>query len=196
MELAVTVEERARSPLAHRLDDLSAVGVRTGGGVMIEHVPFPTQIDVRLDHGSRRPDGGVVDLSTTLPLPPNTSERDGEREVLWLSPDEWLVVAPPGQATRLLAEMETTLDGVPHSVVDVSANRTILDVSGPKLLELLSKGCALDLHPSRWPNGACAQTMLARALVILQRRDAAMRIFVRPSFANYLVDWLIDAAGL
>jgi sarcosine oxidase subunit gamma len=190
----VTVDERAQSPLAHRLDDLSAVGVRTDGGVMIEHIPFLTQIDVRLDHGSRQPDGPVVDLGTTLPLTPNTSERDGEREVLWLGPDEWLVVAPAGQAIRLLAEMELTLDGVPHSVVDVSANRVIIDVAGPKLLELLSKGCSLDLHPSRWPNGACAQTMLARAQVILHRRDAAIRIFVRPSFADYLVDWLIDAA--
>jgi len=121
--------------------------------------------------------------------------RDGEREVLWLGPDEWLVVAPPGRAIRLLAELEFTLDGVPHSVVDVSANRVIIDVAGTKLLELLSKGCSLDLHPSRWPNGACAQTTLARAQVILHRRDAAMRIFVRPSFADYLVDWLVDAAG-
>jgi sarcosine oxidase, subunit gamma len=188
-------DERARSPLAHRFDDLSAVGVRTGGGVIVEHVPFLTQIDVRLDPESRRPDGPVVDLGTTLPLTPNMSERDGEREALWLGPNEWLVVASPGQAARLLAEMEFTLDGVPHSVVDVSANRTVLDISGPRLLETLSKGCSLDLHPSRWANGACAQTMLTRAQVIMQRRDATMRIFVRPSFADYLVDWLIDASG-
>jgi sarcosine oxidase subunit gamma len=190
----VTADERARSPLADRLEDLASVGVRTGGGVTIEHVPFLTQIDVRLDPESRRPDG-PVDLGTALPLTPNLSELDGEREALWLGPDEWLVVASPGQAERLLAEMEFTLDGIPHSVVDVSANRSVIDMAGPRLLEILSKGCAIDLHPSRWANAECAQTMLARAQVILQRRAATMRIFVRPSFADYLVDWLIDAAG-
>lgn len=191
----MTVDDRARTPLAHRLSDLSAVGERTGGGVILEHVPFLTQIDVRFASGSRRPGGAIVDLGTTRPEIPNMSERDGEREALWLGPDEWLVVAPAGEGIRLVAEMEWTLDGVPHSVVDVSANRVVLDIAGPTLLALLSKGCSLDLHPSRWPDGACAQTLLAQTNVILQHRDAAMRIFVRPSFADYLIDWLIDAAG-
>ena len=191
----MTVDERARSPLAHRLDDLASVGMRTGGAVTIEHVPFLTQIDVRLDPVVRGQSASVGGFGTVGPATPNMSDRDGEREVLWLGPDEWLVVAAPGQAQRLLAELEYALDGVPHSVVDVSANRVMIDLSGPGMLDLLSKGCALDLHPSRWPNGACAQTMLARAQVILQRRDATMRIFVRPSFADYLVDWLIDASS-
>lgn len=191
----MTVDERARSPLAHRLDDLSVVGVRTGGGVIVEHVPFLTQVDVRLDPESRRPDGSVIDLGTTLPLVPNTSERDGGREVLWLGPDEWLVIAAPGQAARLLAEMEHTLDGVPHSVVDVSANRVALELFGPQTKEILSKGCALDLHPRAWRPGICAQTMLARAQVIIHERSDSTGILVRPSFADYLVDWLIDASG-
>jgi sarcosine oxidase subunit gamma len=42
----------------------------------------------------------------------------------------------------------------------------------------------------------CAQTLLARVPVILQERDLATRVFVRPSFAGYLVDWLLDAAGV
>jgi sarcosine oxidase subunit gamma len=187
-------DERARSPLAHRSDELTAIGVRTGGGVIVEHVPFLTQIDVRMDPKSRRPDGSIIDLGTSLPLTPNTSERDGDREALWLGPDEWLVIAAPGQAQRLLAEMEYTLDGVPHSVVDVSANRLALELSGSRAKEVLSKGCALDLHPRSWRPGMCAQTMLARAQVILHERSATTGILVRPSFADYLVDWLIDSA--
>ncbi len=41
----------------------------------------------------------------------------------------------------------------------------------------------------------CAQTMLARAQVILHERSDSTGILVRPSFADYLVDWLIDASG-
>jgi sarcosine oxidase subunit gamma len=42
--------------------------------------------------------------------------------------------------------------------------------------------------------GRCAQTLLARAEVILHRVDEeTFRVFVRPSFAAYLRAWLDDA---
>jgi sarcosine oxidase subunit gamma len=78
--------------------------------------------------------------------------------------------------------------------VDVSANRAVLDLTGPGVREFLSKGCSLDLHPDHWGDGACAQTMLAKAPVILQQRKAGTRMFVRPSFADYLVEWFMAAA--
>jgi sarcosine oxidase subunit gamma len=183
-----------RSPLSHRTKELTAVAEGTLGAVKLTEAPLLTQIDVRLAPGARRADGSVVDLDGTMPETPNRSKRVGRRETLWLGPDEWLVVAPTSEGIELVAEMERTLEGVHHSVVDVSSNRAVLDVGGPRTLELLSKGCSLDLHPSRWANGACAQTSLARTHVILQRRDAEMRVFVRASFADYLVDWLLDAA--
>ena len=76
-----------------------------------------------------------------------------------------------------------------HSVVDVSANRIVFElVDG---LEALSSGCGLDLHPSRWTPGMCAQTLFGGAQVILQRLDErTTRVFVRPSFADYFVDRL------
>jgi sarcosine oxidase, subunit gamma len=185
----VTVDERARDPLAHRLDDLSAIGVRTGGGVIVEHVPFLTQVDVRMD--------AVLVQRAPYPLPttPNTAWEDGPRAALWLGPDEWLVLGPPGAAPEIAGELEGALDGLLRSIVDVSANRVAIELSGPRTKEVLSKGCALDLHPRSWRPGMCAQTMLARAQVILHERSETTRILVRPSFADYLVDWLIDAAA-
>ena len=49
-------------------------------------------------------------------------------------------------------------------------------------------------HPSVFPPGTCAQTLLARAQVILYRPDEhVFRLLVRPSFADYLCAWLTDA---
>jgi sarcosine oxidase, subunit gamma len=185
----VTVDGYARGPLAHRLDDLSAIGVRTGGGVIVEHVPFLTQIDVRLDAAS------VGRAPLPLPTTPNTAWEEGSRASLWLGPDEWLVLGPPGAGPEIVTELETALDGSHRSIVDVSANRVALELSGPRAKEVLSKGCAIDLHPRAWRPGMCAQTMLARAQVIVHERSNSTGILVRPSFADYLVDWLIDAAG-
>jgi heterotetrameric sarcosine oxidase gamma subunit len=70
-------------------------------------------------------------------------------------------------------------------VIDVSANRIVFELTDS--LELLASGCGLDLHPSRWRPGTCAQTLVGQAQVILHQRDErATRVFVRPSFARYL----------
>ena len=60
---------------------------------------------------------------------------------------------------------------------------------------MLAKGCALDLHPRAFVPGRCAQTLLARAQVILEQLDdePAYRLLVRGSFAGYVATWLLDA---
>ncbi len=112
-----------------------------------------------------------------------------DRDVLWLGPDEWLVVAEPGAAPTIAGELEAALAGHHHSILDVSANRIVFElVDG---LEALSSGCGLDLHPSHWMPGMCAQTLFGGAQVILHQRDErTTRVFVRPSFAGYVTGLL------
>ncbi|MEI6723358.1 MAG: sarcosine oxidase subunit gamma family protein, partial [Betaproteobacteria bacterium] len=59
------------------------------------------------------------------------------------------------------------------------------------------KGCPLDLHASAFTAPQCAQSLLAKAQMILQCLDSrpTFRIFVRISFAPYVVEWLTDAAA-
>ncbi|HEY6568375.1 MAG TPA: sarcosine oxidase subunit gamma family protein, partial [Actinomycetota bacterium] len=82
-----------------------------------------------------------------------------------------------------------------RSITDVSANRVAIELSGTGRLELLAKGCSLDLHPRSWRAGMCAQTVLAKAQVILIERPDSTRLLVRTSFADYVVEWLLAAAG-
>lgn len=171
--------EGARSMLAHRAEDLARIGAR--------EEPVLEQVDVRV---------GTAATSIGLTRDTNTWLADGEREVLWLGPDEWLVVGSAGSDGTTADEIRRALSGTHHSVVDVSASRAVIELTGEDRHEVLSKGCGIDLHPRSWRDGMCAQTLLARVPVILQERGGATRIFVRPSFADYLVDWLLDAAGL
>lgn len=179
-----------RSPLDARAADLARVAEATGREVVLEHVPFLAQVDLRVDpHDAGR-------APYPLPLEPNTTWEDGPRAALWLGPDEWLILGRPGDGEAIVSELRSALEGVHHSVVDVGANRVALEISGRRSKEVLSKGCSLDLDPrGGWSPGRCAQTLLARVPVILQERADTTGILVRPSFANYLVDWLIDAAG-
>jgi sarcosine oxidase subunit gamma len=112
-----------------------------------------------------------------------------------LGPDEWLVTGTASSGPELEARLREAL--APHggTAVDVSAQRTTLRLRGAQSRDVLSKGCALDLHPSVFGEGAAAQTTLGRAGVILVAVDGDdFRILVRSSFARYLVDWLLDAA--
>lgn len=183
-------ETPARSPLASRLEDLAGVAAATGGAVVLEHVPFLTQIDLRLDPS----DAGHAPYP--LPVEPNTAWEEGPRAAMWLGPDEWLLLGPPGVGPDIVAELLGALEGTHRSIVDVSANRVALELSGPGAKELLSKGCSLDLdRRGGWTAGSCAQTLLARVPVILHERAETTGVLVRPSLAEYLVDWLVDAAA-
>ena len=123
------------------------------------------------------------------PPQPNTTTTWEGRDVLWLGPDEVLVVGEPQTEGSIQRELEGAMTDIHHSVVDVSANRTVLDLSDG--LDLLSSGCGLDLDPRRWRPGMCVQTLFGHAQVILHQLDErTTRVFVRPSFAAYFVDRL------
>lgn len=116
-----------------------------------------------------------VSLRGEPPMAPNTISGDA----LWLGPDEWLVLGGREQ-------------DYPDAwaAVDVSANRVCFELSGPDAADVLARGCALDLHTSVFPPGRCAQTLLARAQVILYRTgEHTFRLLVRPSFADYVRAW-------
>ncbi len=79
----------------------------------------------------------------------------------------------------------------------MSDGRAVIGLSGPHASDVLMKGCSLDVHPRKFAPGDCAQSMLAKALVILHQTDAAPAydIYVERSFADYLWSWLEDAAA-
>jgi sarcosine oxidase subunit alpha len=182
-----TIDPRhdARHRLAARADDL--VRASLSGDVVIETVAFLAQVDLRLDHS-------LVGLAPfPLPLEPNTTWERDERAALWLGPDEWMILGPPHGGSDIVRELEGLLGDRHHSVVDVSANRVAIELGGPGRFDLMAKGCSLDLHPRSWGPGRSAQTILAKAQVILHERADSTGIFVRSSFADYLVDWLLAA---
>lgn len=184
----VTTRTSPLGPYAARLAELPAA-------VRIGEVAFLTQLDLRVEPGSDAAAAASRVLGVKLPTTACTAVTGAEgTEVLWLGPDEWLVLGQPGHC-GLEADLREAIDGS-GAVVDVSAQRTAVALSGPQARDLLAHGCAIDLDPRVSPRGTCVQTLLALAGVILVVRDDAASDFlvlVRSSFARYLADWLVDA---
>lgn len=131
-----------------------------------------------------------------LPEAPNRWSGEDGLAVMWLGPDEWLIMAPEGQAVDIENGLrEASPDDPWLSVVDVSHNYTGLVLTGTRAREVLAKGCPLDLHPRNFGQGDCAQTLVAKSRVLLRcvGDGECVEIWVRNSFARYTAAWLVDA---
>lgn len=147
-------------------------------------------LDVRV-RGTARP--AVAARLGLAELPGNNRfATAARREVLWLGPDEFLVVAPHDQSVGLAEDCKKAGAG---AVIDVSMGWVAFDLEGAAAREVLATSCWLDFHPRSFVIGQVAQSLIAKAPVIIwQRSDLpSYRLLVRPSLAAYLVDWLADA---
>ncbi|MFE5581254.1 sarcosine oxidase subunit gamma [Kitasatospora sp. NPDC056531] len=200
----MTVDQLRQSPLGHLADTPPASGrgyphlgpaVTGERGVRLREVPFHAQLNLRLDPAGAAAARVGTALGAALPAQADTAVRAGDLQLLWLGPDEWLVVGPDGSGPTTEWLLRAALADEPGSVVDVSANRTTLELTGPAARQVLEKGCSLDLHPRAFAPGRCAQTTVSKVNVVLHQLDEApsYRLLVRGSFAQYLADWLLDA---
>ncbi|MDQ8703981.1 sarcosine oxidase subunit gamma family protein [Streptomyces sp. LHD-70] len=183
-----------RSPLAHLEERLRAATVTGPRGVSLAEWPYISMVSVRVDPDAEAAARIEKTLATPLPRTCGETTSAGPHTVLWLGPDEWLVVSQ-AESPSLTAELTEALGDDPGAVVDVSANRTTLELSGPAAREVLEKGCVLDLHPRAFGPSRAVATQVGPVPVILWQTDEApsYRLFPRSSFADYLARWLLDA---
>ena len=156
--------------------------------------PFVAMADLRVDPAGPAAAAVAEYLGVALPTTPSTYVESETATAIWLGPDEWLITSPfrtPEELETGLREAVGATARVRGSVVDVSAQRTTLRLRGEHVRDLLSGGCALDLHPRVFGRGAAAQTLLGQAGVVLMALDDTgthYQIVVRSSFAGYLTE--------
>ena len=192
-------EIRQESPLAGCLSNTAAGGTGSPGVILTER-RFLGYVNLRGDVGDATFLAAVKGvLGVSIPVAPNTIADGDDITVSWMGPDEWLAILRPGEQTGCVADLSQALGEHHASAVDTTGGYTLVNVSGARRWELLSKGCTLDLHPRSFSPGQCAQTNLGKAGVLLiPRGDASdarsFDVIVRRSFADYLGIWLQHSA--
>jgi sarcosine oxidase subunit gamma len=164
----------------------------------IQELAFTTQINLRGDAADAGFASGVRQvIGCDLPGQANTFAVGSAGAVIWLGPDEWLVAERADRGDDIAASLRHALSGRRHSVTDVSAARTVIEIAGAAARLVLAKGCPIDVHANVLAPPRTAQTLLAKTRVLIQCCDAApkFRLFVASSFAAYLAEWLVDAAA-
>ena len=165
-------------------------------GVILTEIAFLGYINLR---GNPREKGFLKAVEKTLgvnlPLKPNTRSVANKVNILWLGPDEWLLITPSDQETHLSQTLGNSLSQIHASVTDITGGQTLLKLSGQSSAKLIAKGCSLDLHPRVFGSDQCAQTLLAKTPIVIWKPDgtSSYNIIVRRTYADYLAYWLKDA---
>ncbi|MGI9436983.1 MAG: sarcosine oxidase subunit gamma [Geminicoccaceae bacterium] len=155
------------------------------------------KIDLRGNPGDRGFMSAVGrSLDLLLPTEPCTSASQGDVSALWLGPDQWLIICQEDRTAALITELDEALGSIHAATTDVSAGRCSFRLRGPDVLDVLAKGCPLDLDPRSVKPGYVAGSVLAKitALVHLSE-DGVVDLYAGRSFADYLWAWL-ENAGL
>jgi sarcosine oxidase, subunit gamma len=133
-----------------------------------------------------------------VPLPESACRAvaHGGRAALWLGPDEFLL----WDAERSNADTSTEFLKLQRdhacSVVDVSHRQMGWEITGAFAETILSGACPLDLDVDHFPVGMCTRTVLAKAEIVLWRREAEIfHLETWRSFAPYVTALLSEIAS-
>ena len=131
-------------------------------------------------------------LSIILPVEPNTSTSNGNLDVLWLSPDEWMIYLNENIFDNLFNEISKLNLG---SVTDVSDQWVCINIKGNKVFDLLSSGSPFNFRKFKNNKNHVTQTLVNHVDVTIHHKELnEINLFVRRSFSEHLMSWLNDNA--
>ncbi len=178
------------SPLHHaQLDHL--IGQSGAGGIVLHEVKLLGHLNLR---------GNVQDieflasvqeaLGLALPITPCSSAKNELAQIMWLAPDEWLVIVDSGSEYEVEKKLRFYLKGH-FAVSDISGAQTIIELSGSNVIDLLKKSTSYDLHLDSFPVGKVIGTTFAKAGThILRVSEDKFQLVIRRSFSDYIWLWI------
>ena len=171
-------------------------------GISIQELPFVEKINLRGDTKDRdfMSNAGAV-LDILIPTEPNTKIQNKDLQVIWLSPNEWLLsFLNESHFFRILEELNNKLNPEKTSITDISENKTVIRIEGNHTTELLRKFIVLDIDNALNSNLRVAQTIFIKipVLIIRNHNDQEKQSFdihVNRSHSKYLRDLLLDGCN-
>jgi len=176
----------ARSPLSHRQPIASADGTLT-----LKELKFLGKFVLRGADGEIGAAVAAALGGARLAEPLSTADWE-KGSVLWLGPDERMVLVREAEVTEIERVLRGALAGTHHQLVEASDYYTVIEITGGRAWKLLSKTTTLDLHPRAFPPGMAAGGTFGHTQAILWRTREnldempAFRLIVRWSMADYL----------
>lgn len=124
-------------------------------------------------------------LGASVPTQPKQTVYTEQAVVLWLSPDEWLLVCAYQHKNQLLSSLQDALKGVYAQVVDNSGGFMLLRIQGDDASTVLRHISPYNVMALQ--TGECVQTIAKKTTVVIAKvDDNDYAVVFRRSFADYL----------
>ena len=171
-------------------------------GISIEELPFVNKINLRgntTDRVFMSNTGSVLDI--LIPTEPNTKIENKNLQVIWLSPNEWLLNFIYNENfTRIFENLSNKLNPENTSITDISESKTIIRVGGINTTELLRKFLILDIDSVLNSNLKVAQTIFVKVPILIVRNHKdqdtqSFDIHLNRSHTTYLKNLLLDGCN-
>ena len=171
-------------------------------GISIEERDLVGKINIRgksNDKEFMKNVGSVLDL--VLPIEPNVRVSNNNINIIWLSPNEWLIETPKAETLKVITLLKSSLNPQKTAITDVSFNRTVLRLKGDHVFTLLSKYLVLSLEEVLKTNYSVAQTIFIKIPILLIRNNSdnettLIDIHLNRSHAKYVYKLLIDGCKI
>ena len=171
-------------------------------GILIEEISFVEKLNLR---GNAKDKNFLTDvgsiLETLLPIDPNTKVENADFQVIWLSPNEWLINFIKNDKFSITHQkLINQLNPEKTSVTDTSENKTIIRIVGEKSIELLRKFMILDIDKILKDNSKVAQTIFVKIPILIIRNHSqdqkqSFDLHINRSHAKYLKELLLDGCN-
>ena len=120
------------------------------------------------------------------------SSSNSETRILWLAPNNWLIYS---SKLDLLAKEENKFNEKDFAITDLSHSRSIIDLEGDLVKEVLKKGCPLNIDQMK--EGSCANSVyngITVTIDFISSNPTKIRIFGLRSFGESLYHSLSDSS--
>ncbi len=165
------------------------------GAVAVTEAGLRGMITLKGDLASSPLQSAVTALTSASFPEPNTASVDGERGLLWMAPDEILILLPYTDVTAALTTIAEKLSGEPHLAANVSDARAVFTLSGTLVRDVLAKLTPADMSSKGFPVGAFRRTRFAQVPAALwMKDDTTVELICFRSVAEYMFDLLCHAA--
>jgi sarcosine oxidase, subunit gamma len=155
-------------------------------GVTVSLAPTQSRLVFRGNKAAAEACGKTLGVTLSHDACRATTGSNGS--VLWLGPDEWLLLLPESALDSAIAKLTKSMVKHPHSLVDVSHRQIGLNAVGDQAEELLGSSCLLDLDHTVFPVGTCTRTIFGKAEIILWRTGkSSFHVEVWRSFTDYVL---------
>ncbi len=127
-------------------------------------------------------------LGITLPAKIGKTNTKAGIMIACLGPDEWFIVGEKAKYSNLYNKALKLSSKYVMSVTDVSFRNVAVELTGPKVAEIVNVGCPLDLSLAAFPVGKCTRTVYEAAPIILHRlSEDSFAMECWRSYAPYMV---------